>query len=90
MPDEEAAEDHQAILITAVLVSPVLVVALVVGIVMSALQTITQIQDQAISFVPKLLATGATILICAPWMTEFFLDYFRTSIRDLPLTLFGG
>lgn len=81
---------RQAILTTAVLVAPVLLVGLVVGIVMSLLQAITQVQDQAISFVPKLLAIGATLLVCLPWMMDYFADYFREVITQLPLTMVGG
>jgi flagellar biosynthetic protein FliQ len=50
--------------------APIVVTALVVGTVVSLLQTVTSIQEQTLSFVPKLLACGLCLWIMAPWMLE--------------------
>jgi flagellar biosynthetic protein FliQ len=50
--------------------SPIVITALVVGTVVSLLQTVTSIQEQTLSFVPKLLACGLCLWIMAPWMLE--------------------
>ncbi|MBI1830841.1 MAG: flagellar biosynthetic protein FliQ [Planctomycetes bacterium] len=49
---------------------PALVVSLVVGLIVSILQTITSIQDQTLSFVPRLLAVGAAMLLCLGWILQ--------------------
>jgi flagellar biosynthetic protein FliQ len=50
--------------------APIVVTALVVGTVVSLLQTVTSIQEQTLSFVPKLLACGLCLWIMAPWMLQ--------------------
>ena len=81
---------RQAIMTTAILISPALAIALIVGCAMSLLQAVTQVQDQAISFIPKLLAVAATILVCLPWMVEYFVQYARQVIKNIPETILGG
>ena len=81
---------RQAIMTTAILISPALAIALIVGCAMSLLQAVTQVQDQAISFIPKLLAVAATILVCLPWMVEYFVQYARQVITRIPETILGG
>ena len=56
---------------TALLIAmPALVVSLVVGLIVSVLQTITSIQDQTLTFVPRLLAVGAVMLVCLGWILQ--------------------
>ena len=50
--------------------APIVLTALVVGTIVSLLQTVTSIQEQTLSFVPKLLACGLCLWIMAPWMLE--------------------
>ncbi len=81
---------RQAMLAGGVLLAPALVAALLVGIVMSLLQAITQVQDQAISFVPKLVVVGIVVVALMPWMTEYFAEYARTAIQQIPENVMGG
>lgn len=74
----------------AVLLAPVLAVAMLVGIMMSLLQAVTQVQDQAISFVPKLLAIALVLFLLGPWMTDYFVEFVSESIRQIPQRVFGG
>jgi len=61
---------------TALLISlPALVVSLVVGLIVSVLQTITSIQDQTLSFVPRLIAVGAVMLICLAWILQMSVQF---------------
>jgi flagellar biosynthetic protein FliQ len=63
-------------LITALVVAgPVLLVALAVGVVMALVQAATQVQDQAIATVPKLVACGLAILALAGWMVAKLVDF---------------
>ncbi len=72
---------RQAAMSAGILVAPVLVVALAVGLLMSVLQAVTQVQDHAISFVPKLLAIGCALFLLMPWMTDYFVELMSESIR---------
>lgn len=80
---------RQAIVTAAVLLGPAVIVALLVGVFMSLLQAITQVQDQAISFVPKLVVVGLVLLLLMPWMTEYYVEYARATFVGIPETVFG-
>lgn len=81
---------REAVIIGGLLAAPALFSALVVGVVMSLLQAVTQVQDQAISFVPKLLVVGGVVLVTVPWMTEYFVAYAREAILRIPDNFLGG
>lgn len=71
--------------VTALVVSaPVLLIAVVVGLVMSVLQTITQVQDQTISFVPKAIAVLVTILYVLPWALGRMAEYSTRLYESIP------
>lgn len=59
--------------------TPVLVVSVVIGLVVSIFQTITQIQESTLTFVPKIIAGVVTLIILLPWM----LNVFTTSVQEL-------
>lgn len=61
------------------LASPVLVVSVAVGLMVSIFQTITSIQESTLTFVPKIIAGMITIIILFPWM----LNVFITSVHEL-------
>ena len=54
---------------------PPLLVSLGVGLVISILQAATQVSEQTLTFVPKLLAIGTTLILLGPWMLEVLSDY---------------
>jgi flagellar biosynthesis protein FliQ len=64
--------------------TPLLVVVLVVGLVVSILQAATQIHEQTLSFVPKLLAAFATLGLAGPWMLQTLVDYIRQTLISIP------
>lgn len=64
------------------LAAPILLAALVVGLAVSILQAATQIQEQTLSFVPKILGMGTVAIITAPWLF--------TKIMDFSARMFGG
>ena len=72
-------------IMTALLIaSPMLVVALAVGLVISIIQAVTQIQEQTLSFVPKLVAVGVTFIIALPWIIQVMVKYTSELFRSLP------
>jgi flagellar biosynthetic protein FliQ len=75
---------HQAMYVGLVLAAPLLLVALVVGLVVSLFQAATQINETSLSFIPKLLAIAITLVIAGPWMLTTMLDYLRHTITSIP------
>ena len=73
-----------AILLTLMIGAPVMLIAVVVGLVISILQAVTQIQDQTISFVPKIAAMLLTILYIMPWVMNQMIEYSTNLILDIP------
>ena len=66
----------QEALQTAVLVAlPLLGVALAVGLLFSIFQAITSVQEMTLSYIPKMLAVAAVLLLLAPWMMEMLTDF---------------
>lgn len=64
--------------------APLLLAALVSGLFISLIQAATQINEQTLSFIPKILAVVATLVIAGPWMLTTVLDYMRTLFTNLP------
>lgn len=76
MTNSEALQIMQNALVVAVkLCSPMLLLSMTVGIIISILQAATQIHEQTITFVPKLLIIGAVCLISGSWMLETLSDF---------------
>ena len=69
---------RQALLLAAMLAAPVLLVGALVGILTGLLQTLFQIQDQSISFVPKLIVSSLVLLACMPWMLSRMIEFTHT------------
>ena len=59
--------------------------SLVVGLLLSIAQAATQIQEQTLSFVPKLLAVCAVLFLCGGWMTEEIQNYFGDILKNIHL-----
>ncbi|MCP1440599.1 flagellar biosynthetic protein FliQ [Erwinia persicina] len=75
---------HDALHVGLILAAPLLLAALVSGLLISLLQAATQINEQTLSFIPKILAVVATIVVAGPWMLSLVLDYMRTLFTNLP------
>ncbi len=75
---------RNAMMVAMLVAAPMLIVALLVGLVVSILQTVTQIQEQTLSFVPKLVAVALTFLVALPWMLQLLVEYTGNLFRSLP------
>jgi len=73
---------RQALVTTFWLAAPILAVAIVVGLVISVLQTMTSIQDTTISTVPRLASVGLIILILMPWLVRKLVMYTAQLLGD--------
>jgi flagellar biosynthetic protein FliQ len=63
---------------------PLLIVGLIVGLVVSVFQAVTQIQEQTLTFIPKILATAAVVIIAGPWMLDQMLVYAQDLYGSIP------
>ncbi len=73
-----------AIETTLLLSAPLLVTALVIGLVVSVLQAATQINESTLSFIPKLVGIFAALIVAGPWMVQLFTDYMQRLFASIP------
>ncbi|MBA3825822.1 MAG: flagellar biosynthesis protein FliQ [Ktedonobacterales bacterium] len=75
---------QQAMLTVAELSAPILLTALVVGVIISLVQAVTQINEQTLSFVPKVIVIGLVLIFAGPWMLQTLLGYTARLFEALP------
>ena len=78
---------RRALVLTLELSLPVLLVGMVVGLLISLVQAVTQLQEQTLSFIPKILAVTATLFITLPWMLSVLVDYTREALLSMRTVL---
>ena len=66
---------RQTLMLAMIISAPMLVIGLVVGVVVSLFQAVTQIQEQTLAFVPKITAMFAAAVLLLPWIGQRLLDY---------------
>ena len=76
---------QQALWITALVSAPLLLTALVVGLVVSVFQAATQINEQTLSFIPKLLGVFVAIVVAGPWILQLLVDYTQRMFTNIPM-----
>lgn len=84
-PDEVISIFGEALYLVIQMVMVVVVPSLLVGLVVSVFQAATQINEQTLSFLPRLLTTMFAILISAPWMLQRLMDLFDKIFQGSPL-----
>jgi flagellar biosynthetic protein FliQ len=75
---------QQALYVAVMLSAPMLLASLVIGLLVSILQAATQINEMTLTFIPKMLAMVATLVIAGPWMITFFVDFMRRLYESIP------
>jgi flagellar biosynthetic protein FliQ len=75
---------HRAMILCLVVAAPLLITALIVGILVSMVQAVTQIQEQTLAFIPKLIAVALVMMIALPWMLSRLVEYLTGVLRLLP------
>jgi flagellar biosynthetic protein FliQ len=76
---------RHAMEITLMVAAPMLLVALIIGLVVSIFQAATQINEQTLSFIPKLVGIFVALVVAGPWMLSVMLDYMREVFGGIPL-----
>ncbi|TXN29200.1 MULTISPECIES: flagellar biosynthesis protein FliQ [Lacisediminihabitans] len=80
----------QGLIIAAKLAAPILITALVVGFAISLLQSITQIQEVTLSFVPKAIAVAVALIVSGHWMISELVSFTQAMFDKIPSLLGGG
>ena len=75
---------QQALEVTILLSAPLLLAALVTGLIVSVFQAATQINEMTLSFIPKLLAIFAAAVLAGPWMRGLIVDFTRRLFTAIP------
>lgn len=75
---------RQAIEMTLILSGPLLLAALVIGLIISIFQAATQINEQTLSFIPKLVGIFLVLILAGPWMLQMMVDYIRRLFESIP------
>ncbi|HEX7116936.1 MAG TPA: flagellar biosynthesis protein FliQ [Steroidobacter sp.] len=75
---------QRALEITLLLAAPLLLAALLVGLMVGVFQAATQINEMTLSFIPKLVGMAVTLLIAGPWMLKVLVSYTRELFESIP------
>ena len=87
-PDTVTSLGTQALTVTLEVSMPFLLAGLVVGVIVSVFQAVTSVQEQTLSFIPKILAIGIVLAIAGPWMLDQLVAYTQALYTSIP-TLAG-
>ena len=83
-PESVMMMGTEAMKIAIAVAAPLLLVALVTGLIISILPPATQINEMTLSFIPKIIAVFVAIIVAGPWMLNLLLDYMRNLFTNLP------
>lgn len=87
-PQTVVALGQGALEVTLLISAPLLLAALGVGLIVSVFQAATQINEMTLSFIPKLIAIFAALLLAGPWIITLMTDYMRRLFTSIP-TMIG-
>ena len=83
-PESVMTLGRDALQLTLLISAPPLLAALIIGLLVSVFQAATQINEQTLSFIPKLAGIFIVLLIAGPWMVSLMVDYFQTLFSNIP------
>ena len=83
-PESVMTIGRTAMEVTLMVAAPMLLVALIIGLIVSIFQAATQINEATLSFIPKLVGIFVALLVAGPWMLAVLLDYMRGVFTGIP------
>jgi len=83
-PESVMTIGRHAMEVTLMIAAPMLLVALIIGLVVSVFQAATQINEATLSFIPKLVGIFIALVVAGPWMLTVMLDYMREVFSGIP------
>jgi flagellar biosynthesis protein FliQ len=75
---------HKTLMVTALISAPLLLIALITGLVIGMLQAATQINESTLSFIPKLLMLVLTLFVAGPWILRMLIDFTHELYASIP------
>jgi flagellar biosynthesis protein FliQ len=78
---------HRMLLVTSMIAAPMLLIALIAGLVIGMLQAATQINEATLSFIPKLLLLVLTLFVAGPWILRVLTDFTRDLYTSIPTVI---
>jgi len=83
-PETVMTLGRNAMEVTLMVSAPLLLVALIIGLIVSIFQAATQINEATLSFIPKLVGIFLALILAGPWMLAVMLDYMRQVFTGIP------
>jgi flagellar biosynthetic protein FliQ len=83
-PESIMTLGRQAVELTIIVSAPVLITALAIGLLVSIFQAATQINEQTLSFIPKLVGMFGMLIIAGPWMVGLMVDFIQRLFSNIP------
>lgn len=83
-PEAVMTMGRTAMEVTLMISAPLLLVALIIGLIVSIFQAATQINEATLSFIPKLVGIFVVLIVAGPWMLSIMLDYMRNVFNGIP------
>lgn len=83
-PESVMTLGHQALELTIIVSAPVLLTALIIGLLVSIFQAATQINEQTLSFIPKLVGMFVVLIIAGHWMVGLVVDFMHRLFTNIP------
>ncbi len=87
-PDTISLIAQDTVLVAIKLIAPILLSSLVVGLIISMFQAATSINEQTLTFIPKLATIIIVLIVLGPWMLQVLIDFFQDLMLQIP-TLIG-
>ena len=75
---------HKTLMVTSLISAPLLLIALITGLVIGMLQAATQINESTLSFIPKLLMLVLTLFVAGPWILRVLIDFTHQLYASIP------
>lgn len=86
-PEEVMGIAYQGMRVTLFLAGPLLITALLIGLLVSLFQAATQINEMTLSFIPKILGVFAALVLAGPWLLKLITNFTRELFTNIPVML---
>jgi len=83
-PDVISTIAQDTVLVAVKLIAPILLSSLAIGLLLAMFQAATQINEQTLTFIPKLAMVIIVLMVAGPWMLQVVIDYFQDLVRQIP------
>ncbi len=86
-PDLITSIAQETVLVAVKLIAPILLSSLAVGLIVAMFQAATQINEQTLTFIPKLVTIIIVLMVAGPWMLQTIIDYFQDLMHQIPVLI---